>query len=89
VVIHASRDDFSPREKTLFVHYLVAEGFIPDVHRGFCAENGGSTGLQWRVEAGSPGLRGGRRSDSFMTRLLVYGFVLWVIQMAALLLTRK
>ena len=54
VVIHAARDNFSPRDKTAFVRYLVAEGFIGERYRGFRADRAELwRRLQWRVDGPS------------------------------------
>jgi hypothetical protein len=88
VWILAARGNFSPRDKTLFVHYLVDEGFIPDQYRAFSArEEGTWAGLKWLIEephVGSTGPGRTHRADAFMIRLLAYGFLLWVVQIALL-----
>jgi hypothetical protein len=95
VTILAARDNFSSRDKTCFVHYLANEGFIHERYRRFSAEDSAQwPTLEWVVEKGcrraaSPSPGATRLARAFMTRLLVYEFLAWVIQMSALFLSIK
>jgi hypothetical protein len=90
VWILAARDNFSARDKTVFVHYLAEEGFIPEGYRAFSAEDERRWGLRWLVEepgAGAKNRGKTHKADAFVIRLLGYGYLLWVIQIAALMVT--
>jgi hypothetical protein len=51
VVIRAPRNNFSPREKILTIHYLAAEGYIPERFQWLGdMETAQFSGLTWIVE---------------------------------------
>lgn len=51
VCIRAARDDLSEKEKLLFVRYLAAEGYIPDLYQWFSGPMAGCySGLEWIVD---------------------------------------
>jgi hypothetical protein len=94
VRIRASSDAFSTRDKEFFVRHLAAEGFIPDRYRWFSGDcNEPSSGIDWHVEdccvndsgAGVPR----RRANAFMVRLLVCFSILWLAELAFLLLKSR
>jgi hypothetical protein len=49
IVIHSARGDFSPREKSLCIRYLAAEGFIPERYEWFADPE--FCGLTWLVDS--------------------------------------
>ena len=52
VVIRAVRDNFSPREKSFFIRYLAAEGYIPASYQWFAdPESECSSRLSWLVDS--------------------------------------
>ena len=89
VLIRVARDNFSPKDKTCFVQYLANEGFIPHGYCAFSAEDPDNRPvLEWIVEDLESGHSSmARRVGAFMVRLLVYEFLAWVAQLAALFLT--
>jgi hypothetical protein len=95
VVVRAARDNFSPRDKTAFVRYLVAEGFIAERYRRFRADRAElCPRLEWRVDGPSVAPDSKKpfwaaQTNAFMLRALVYGFVLWVIELVTLFLARR
>jgi len=89
VTIRAARDNFTPKEKAYFVHYLANEGFIPQGYCTFSAEDPDNPPvLEWIVEDLDSGHSSiARRARAFMVRPLVYEFLAWVAQLATLFLT--
>jgi len=93
VWILAARDNYSPRDKLVFIHYLAEEGFIPDRYRTFSIGiEGAGAGLKWLVEqprmgSNNPGTA--QRANAFMIRLLTFAFSLFLIQIAALVLMSR
>jgi hypothetical protein len=94
VRIRATRGGFSARDKEFFVRHLAAEGFIPDRYRWFSGDfDETSSGLDWCVEdcsvdnSGTAGPR--RRANGFMIRILVCASILWIVEIALLLLTSR
>jgi hypothetical protein len=52
VRVRASRNTFSSRRKSCFIHELAAEGFISDRYEWFgAADPGGLLGVRWQVDA--------------------------------------
>jgi hypothetical protein len=52
IVIRAAQDNFSLREKTFFIRYLAAEGYIPQRYEWFAdAETVPFSGLTWLVDS--------------------------------------
>jgi hypothetical protein len=92
VRIRAARDNFTARDKTFFVRHLANEGFIADRFGRFCEECGGLSGIEWLVEVppntDSKNARCYRHGDGFMIRFLVYGVLLWLIELTFLVLKR-
>jgi len=91
VRIRAARDNFTARDKAFFVRHLANEGFIAYRYRSYSDESGGATGIEWVLEGASiqTGMEKGRPqrgADAFMTRLLVYSFLLWLITITLLVL---
>lgn len=93
VRICATRDCFSARDKEFFVRHLAAEGFIPDRYRWFSGDSGDpSSGLDWCVEDCLNYSRAAvsqRRANAFMIRLLVCVSILWVVEIAFLILKNQ
>jgi hypothetical protein len=51
VVIRATQNNFSAREKAFFIRYLAAEGFIPDHYQWDATLEADSVlGIQWLVD---------------------------------------
>ena len=91
VKIRAVRDNFTARDKAFFVRHLANEGFIADRYRSYSDDWGGATGIEWVIEGASiqtdvEGSKPQRRADAFMMRLVIYSFLLWLIQITFLLL---
>ena len=84
VVIRASRDNFSEREKVCFIRYLAAEGFISDEFEGFRNSGWHGGSITWLVNPGWPKHERVhlRRVDRFMIQLFASASVLWLGQMA-------
>ena len=51
VVIRAARDNFSDSRKSAFVHYLAAEGYIPERFEWFSIpDEAAASGLSWTID---------------------------------------
>lgn len=96
VTICAARDNFSARQRRLFVDYLVAEGFIPGSYRlrTMPSSTGSSSGeIQWLVlspadDHQSRTAIAARRTTRFMLGLFAFVCGIWLLQLAILYLTR-
>ena len=91
VLIHSARY-LSSQDRTVFVRYLVEEGFISETYRGFSAKNASSwPGLQWLIgpARSSKTPLGVWRTNVFLTPLLVSGFILWLFELIALFLVKR
>ena len=52
VVIRAALDNYSERRKSLFIHELASEGFIPDEYQFMTnVEEDGSLGARWVIDS--------------------------------------
>jgi len=90
VRIRAARDNFTARDKAFFVRHLANEGFIADRYRSYSDECG-APGIEWVIEGASihtevKETKPHSRADAFMMRLVIYSFLLWLIQITFLLL---
>ena len=81
VLIHAARDNFSPRARTCFVRYLAAEGYIPARYEWVAEiEKGGCSGLKWTVE-NSPGwsiAEARRKAARQVLRVILGASLVWL-----------
>jgi hypothetical protein len=84
VVIRATRDNFSEREKACFIRYLAAEGFISDEFEDFRKSGWHGTSIAWLVDQGWSKREPVhlQRVDRFMIQLFASASVLWLGQMA-------
>ncbi len=84
VVIRATRDNFSEREKVCFIRYLAAEGFISDEFEHFRKSDWPGTSITWVVDhrwvRRKPAYL--QRVDRFMIQLFVFASILWLAQMS-------
>ena len=87
VIIHASRDSFSPARKACFLHELAAEGFIAEEYASPWPAAAGP--VRWLVEPVEfmPGPPQRAQTNRFMLRLFFSAAGLWLLMMGVLLLT--
>jgi hypothetical protein len=77
VVIRATRDNFSQREKSFFIRYLAAEGYIPAAYQWFAESDlEWSSCLSWIVD--SAGLRANHSPKKALRQIL------WLVACVAL-----
>jgi hypothetical protein len=93
VIITATRDNFSDRDKAFFVRHLAAEGFLDDEAGSSSESIRFEANLRWEIEcspsANSAGLPGQqRRTNRFVTQLLIGGLLLWLLELSILFLAR-
>ena len=95
VIIRAARDNFSLRQRRLFINYLATEGFIPDRCGSGSDELGGATmvRVQWLLstrdnDAHQQATSAARRTAKFMIGLFAFVGLIWLLQLAVLFLTR-
>lgn len=87
VLFRAAYNNFSERRKAFLIRQLAAEGYIPDCFEDF-TEQTHSPGLVWVVDSSLlfMGPEARRSSSRFMRRLVLGGCLLWVVELALLLL---
>ena len=69
VVIRTMRDNFSLRDKSFFIRYLAAEGFIPETYQWFAeADSEWSSSVTWTVDDAK--LRSGHSSNKALRQIL-------------------
>lgn len=87
VLFRAAYDNFSKRRKAFLIRQLAAEGYIPDCFEHF-TEHTVSSELIWVVDRSllylAPEAR--QSSSRFMRRLVLGGCLLWLVELAVLLL---
>ena len=95
VIICASRDNFSLRQRQLFIDYLATEGFIPDRYRSGSNQSDAATvvRVQWLVstrgsDAALQTATAARRTARFLIGLFAFVCLIWLLQLAVLFLTR-
>ena len=83
VVIHASRDTFSPARKACFLRELAAEGFIDEA---FAGDWPGAAPVRWLVDPTEflPAAASRAQTRRFMLQLFVSALGLWLGLMALL-----
>ena len=80
VIIHAVRDNFSPRRKAFFIRHLAAEGYIPDrFERLYHSGSDAFATVRWIIDPAClrPKISSRRQSNRFMVRLIIGAVVLW------------
>jgi hypothetical protein len=89
VIIRATRDNFSPRQKLFFIRHLALEGYIPARYERL--NELGETAQQrltWVVDRSWLSQSDTIRCESgrFMCRLLFSGVLAWLVMMGVLFL---
>jgi hypothetical protein len=86
VVVHASRDTFSPARKASFLRELAAEGFIGEDYAN--PWPGASPPVRWEVEPAGFMPDAAQRAETrrFMLRVFLSAGALWVLLMGFALL---
>jgi len=89
IVIHSARDDFSPREKSLFIRYLAAEGFIPERYEWLAdPETAQLCGLTWLVDSSLITQKSERHLKALrqIVRVILCALLFWLALMTFALL---
>jgi hypothetical protein len=85
VVIHASRNTFSPARKACFLRELAAEGFIAEEH----AASWKAESVRWKVDPAGfmPDAEHEASTRRFMLRLFFSAVALWLLLMGSLVMS--
>ncbi len=82
VLIRLARDNLSPQEKLCLVHYLAAEGFIPDRYEALTREQlEAGAGVRWTIGYASDAAKFQTRSLRELLQVLLWACVLWLALM--------
>jgi hypothetical protein len=89
ITVRATKNNCSEQRKITFIRGLAAEGFVPDNYQWFSGATDGSNGVRWIKDLSwlkiQPVVR--KRSNRFMTRLLIAACVFCVAMMRVLLVS--
>ena len=89
VVIRAARDNFSSRQKSFFIRYLAAEGYIPEKYQSVVSSQSGvEPRVKWLIDDSWIECPGGpnRKALRQILGLIGYAGLLWAAMMTLVVL---